>query len=71
MCRSRRAKQPGVRLEVEVKFDGVCHVAVDDCAGLAVLTPVCLLGIVRVDGEESHVVPLADHDEGDGGADTQ
>ena len=65
---SRGAEEAGVGLEVKVEFERVCHVAVDNGAGLAVLAPlVCLGRVPGVDREKTHVVSFADYDERDGG----
>lgn len=68
---SRRAEQTRMRLQVEVQLYGVHDIAVDNCACFAVAAlPVRLVFVAWVDGEESDVVPLADHDDGDSGLDS-
>lgn len=58
-------------LQVEVKFNGVDDVAVDNGARFAVAAlPIRLAWVVWIDGEESDVVSLANHDDSDVGSDS-
>lgn len=68
MGRTTGAEDPSVAKEVEVKFDRVNDIAVNNSAGDAISTSVTLIFTSR---EEANVVPLPNDDESDGGFDTQ
>lgn len=53
----RGSQQASVRLQIEIEFDRVYDVAVDDGAGSAVPATI---GFALVHGEEADVMPLAD-----------
>jgi hypothetical protein len=65
---STGTEDSSVTQEVEVKFDRVNDITVDNSAGDAISASVTLIFLSR---EEANVVPLPDNDESDSGFDTQ
>lgn len=62
MCRARGTQDAGVRLQVEIKLDGMGYIAIHNRAGEAVATlRILLFGVVG--REETHMVSFPDDDD--------